>query len=92
MVSRAGSEPVDRPPDTRVHDGVAVPTRGARLWAGVGVVAAIAAVWVPVLGVVGMVAGSVAHLKGQRAGLPVAALAAVGTIAGMALVFWTRLA
>lgn len=83
----------DEPATThRVHDGVEVPTRGARTWAVLGGLLAVAAVWIPLLGVVGMVAGSGSHLKGDRWGMPVAILAGVGTVVGMALVFFTRLA
>ncbi|MBY5161194.1 hypothetical protein [Salsipaludibacter albus] len=72
------------------HDGVAVPTSGARAWAVAGAVGAVAAIWFVLPGVLGMVAGSVAHLKGDRWGMPVAVVSAVTTIAGMALVFWVR--
>lgn len=72
-----------------MRDGVVIPTRGARVWTVIAGLCAIAAVWFVVPGVVGMVAGSVGHLKGDRLGLPAAAACAVTTIIGMALVFWT---
>lgn len=90
----AGAES-DMPPDAQgdaiVHEGVVVPTRGARLWSLAAIVTAVAAIWFIVPGIVGMVCGSVAHLKGDRWGLPTAGLAGVTTIVGMALLFFTRL-
>lgn len=87
MVSSSGDDPGGHV----VHDGVQVPTRGARVWAGVAAVCAVVAVWVVPVGVLGMVGGTVAHLKGDRWGMPVAVLAGVTTIVGMALVFFVRL-
>lgn len=40
------------------------------------------------LGIAGMVLGSVAHLKGDRTGLPAAVVAGVTTIVAMSLVFF----
>ncbi len=77
----AGSGTVD-------HDGVAVPSGGATVWLVVAIVGAATAPWLVVPGVVGMVAGSVAHLKGHRLGMPVAVASGVTTIVGMALAFW----
>lgn len=71
-------------------DGVAVPRARARLWAVVGAIGAVTAIWFVLPGVVGMVAGSVAHLKGDRWGMPVAITSAITTVVGMALVFWVR--
>ncbi len=72
------------------QDGVTVPTAGARAWAVVGAIGAVTAIWFVLPGVLGMVAGSVAHLKGDRWGMPVAVVAAITTIVGMALAFWVR--
>ncbi len=79
------------PGDTVAHDGIEVPTRGARAWSIAGLVGAVTAVWFIVPGVLGMVFGSIAHLKGDRFGMPVAILSGVTTIVGMALLFFTRL-
>ncbi len=78
-------------PDTVVHDGVDVPTRGARAWSVAALVGAIAAIWFILPGVLGMLAGSVAHLKGDRWGMPTAILSGVTTIIGMALLFASRM-
>jgi hypothetical protein len=77
--------------DTIVHDGVEVPTSHARAWAVAAVVGGITAIWFILPGVFGMVAGSVAHLKGDRWGMPAAILSAITTIVGMALLFASRL-
>lgn len=77
--------------DTVLRDGVQVPTRGARAWSIAGLVGAVAAIWFIVPGVLGMVFGSIGHLKGDRWGMPVAIVAGVTTIVGMALLFFTRL-
>lgn len=42
------------------------------------------------LGIVGMVLGSGAHLKGDRWGMPAAVVSGVGTIVAMSLVFLLR--
>ena len=78
-------------PDTVVHDGVDVPTRGARGWSIAALVGAIGAIWFILPGVLGMLAGSVAHLKGDRWGMPTAILSGVTTIIGMALLFASRM-
>jgi len=72
------------------RDGVGVPTAGARAWLAVALVGAATAPWFVVPGVVGMVAGSVAHLKGERRGMAAAVASGVTTIVGMALAFWVR--
>ena len=81
----------DQPADTIVHDGVEVPTTRARLWAIAGFLGGITAIWFILPGVFGMVAGSVAHLKGDRWGMPAAIVSAITTIVGMALLFASRL-
>jgi len=77
-------------PDPAEHDGVVIPPDHALAWLVVGAVGAITAIWLVLPGVVGMAAGSVAHLKGHRLGMPVAVVAGITTIVGMALAFWVR--
>lgn len=72
-------------------EGVVVPTRGARAWTVVAGIFAVAAIWLVLPGVLGMGAGTVAHLKGDRLGLPAAVANGITTVIGMALVFWVRL-
>jgi membrane protein DedA with SNARE-associated domain len=62
---------------------------GRRPLAIAGIVLGLAAiVFLPIVtGVLGMVAGLVAHVKGDRLGFPAASVAGVGMIAGMALEF-----
>ena len=43
-----------------------------------------------VAGPIGMALGLVAHVKGSRLGIPASGVAAVGMIAGMAVVFYLR--
>lgn len=43
-----------------------------------------------VLGPVGMALGLIAHVKGSRLGMPAAVVAAVGMIAGFAVVMYLR--
>lgn len=81
MDSAAGIEPDERP--------VGLTDRGGRGLLIAGAVAAAAAPWVWVLGLVGMVLGSLAHLKHERWGLHVAGGAAVTMIIGMSLLFFT---
>lgn len=79
--------------DVRRHDeagGVGVPTAHATAWVVAGAVGAVTAVWFVLPGVLGMVCGSVAHLKGHRAGMPVAVASGLTTVLGMALAFWVR--
>lgn len=79
--------------EVRMHDeadGVGVPTQHALAWVVVGALGAVTALWFVLPGVVGMVAGSVAHLKGHRGGMPVAVASGITTIVGMALAFWVR--
>lgn len=64
--------------------------RGGRALLVTGAVAAALAPWVWVLGLVGMVLGSLAHLKNERWGLHVAGISAVTMIAGMSLLFFTN--
>lgn len=79
------SDPADLP---------VIPAARARLY---GVLALACAVIAPfvlgigvLLGVAAMGLGSVAHLKGDRLGLPAAVIGGVTTIVAMALVFFTR--
>lgn len=53
-------------------------------------VCAVTAPWLVVTGVLGMVLGSVAHLKGDRLGMPAAVLSGITTIVAMALLFFGR--
>lgn len=74
-------------------DPFAVPQpspRGARALALSAFVLALAAVWVPLLGVLGMGVGSVGHLKGERLGMVGAVTAGVTTIVGMTLTMLLR--
>ena len=41
-------------------------------------------------GPVGMALGLIAHVKGSRLGIPATAVAAVGMVAGMAVMFYLR--
>ncbi len=79
------SDPVDVP---------VIPTARARLYAVVALVCALVAPFVlglgVLLGVAAMGVGSIAHLKGDRLGLPAAVIGGVTTIVAMALVFFTR--
>lgn len=81
----ATSQPAPDPAD---HDGLTIPTSHALVWVVAGAIGAIAAIWLVLPGVVGMGAGSVAHLKGHRLGMPVAVVSGITTIVGMALAFW----
>lgn len=79
------SDPADLP---------VIPPARARLY---GVVAMACALVAPfllgvgvVLGIVAMGVGSVAHLKGDRLGLPAAVVGGITTIVAMSLVFFTR--
>jgi hypothetical protein len=69
-----------------------IPTRYSTAWAVLGFACAAAAlVIVPlVTGAVGMAAGSIAHLKGSRLGMPAAIASGIGLIAGMANHFLLR--
>lgn len=78
------------PADPDGHDGVSIPPANAGTWFWAAVVGAVTAIWLVVPGILGMIAGSVAHLKGHRGGMPVAVVSAVTTILGMALAFWVR--
>lgn len=78
------------PSDRDRADAAVVPPGGALAWVVVGAVGAVTAIWFVLPGVVGMVAGSVAHLKGHRAGMPVAVASGLTTIIGMALALWVR--
>lgn len=71
----------DAPPD--------LSTRGARALSVVGAVLAVAALFQLsiLLGPLGMVAGLVAHLKGDRYGFKVAVVAGITTVVGMSLAF-----
>jgi TRAP-type C4-dicarboxylate transport system permease small subunit len=73
-------------------DGVVpdIPPRLRRTMSVVALVCAVAAVWLFVTGVVGMVLGTLAHAKGDRLGLPAAFAAGIAMIVGMALVFFGR--
>ncbi len=70
------------PPDTS--------PRGARALTVVGLLAGVGALWIPPLGVVGMGAGAIGHVKGDRLAMPVAVLAGITTIVGWSLVFLIR--
>lgn len=63
--------------------------RGARALTVAGAVLAVAALFqlAILLGPLGMVAGLVAHLKGDRYGFKVAVVAGVTTVVGMSLAF-----
>lgn len=63
--------------------------RGARALTVVGAVLAVAALFqlAILLGPLGMVAGLVAHLKGDRYGFKVAVVAGITTVVGMSLAF-----
>jgi hypothetical protein len=80
------------PTTVTTDEGVVVPTRGARAWTVVAGLCAVAAVWLVLPGVVGMGAGTVAHLKGDRLGMAAAVANGITTILGMTLVFWVRMA
>lgn len=85
--SDAGSDPGGR----RSPDPFAPPAgtsgRGARALAVLGALLAVLALYVPPAGALGMAAGVVAHVKGDRAGLPVATAGGVSTVLGTALLF-----
>ncbi len=76
--------------DPAEHEGVTIPPTHALAWVVAGAVGAITAIWFVLPGVVGMGAGSIAHLKGHRLGMPVAVASGITTIVGMALAFWVR--
>ena len=67
-----------------------IPPTARRPLALAAFVCAAAAPWLFLLGVVGMVLGSVAHLKGDRLGMPAAVASGLTTVLGMALVFFVR--
>lgn len=76
------------------HDGPPVSPRHAGVWAGLAWACAVGSFLLVgygiLLGIVGMVLGSGAHLKGHRAGMPAAVVSGVGTVAAMAIVFFLR--
>lgn len=71
---------------------VRIPPRFATAWAVVGFACAVGAVLVVplVTGALGMAAGSIAHLKGSRWGMPAAIASGIGLIVGMANHFLLR--
>lgn len=86
------------PDDHRLDDGAgggadpfAPPSgtsgRGARALTVLGALLALLALYVPPVGALSMAAGVVAHVKGDGAGLPVAAAGGVATVLGTALLF-----
>lgn len=81
------------PFDDRADDPFArpdIPVRGRRAMVVAAVACGLLAPWLFVLGLIGMILGTLAHAKGDRYGLPAAFLSGFGLIAGMALVFFTR--
>jgi hypothetical protein len=67
--------------------------RFATLFAVVGAVCAVAAAvtgLAPVFGPIGMAAGLIAHVKGNRYGMPAAILAGLGMIVGMTIILYLR--
>lgn len=68
--------PVDVPPTGR---GALV------VVSGVASLVALWAVWPILTGPIGMVTGTLAHLKGHRYGLPAAVLAGIATVVGLAI-------
>lgn len=69
---------------------VEAPPRGRRALAIAGLVAALVAlwnVWPIVTGPLGMVLGLLSHVKGDRWGFPVAVVAGLATVVGMAIGF-----
>ncbi len=82
MDTAAGMEPPEERP-------AGLTDRGGRVLLVAGIAAAVASPWIWVLGLVGMVLGSLAHLKHERWGLHVAGVSAVTMIVGMSLLFFT---
>ncbi len=67
--------------------------RFATMFVTVGVVCAVAAAvtgLAPIFGPIGMAAGLIAHVKGNRYGMPTAILAGLGMIIGMSIILYLR--
>lgn len=83
-------------PDTadRMQDGPPISPAGRRPMAIVAWLCAVGSVllagWGVLLGVVGMVLGSGAYLKGDRLGMPAAIASGIGCIIAMTVVFLLR--
>lgn len=89
MVGEAGEPGPERGDDLFAPPPGTSP-RGRRALTVAAWICAVGALALPPLGVVGMVAGTVAHVKGDRLGLAAAVTAGVTTIIGMAVVLGLR--
>ncbi len=85
----SGSPPDERDPFAPIEASPRFATPLAVAAMVLGVLAAVTGLAI-VVGATGMVLGLVAHVKGSRLGLPATAVAAVGMIAGMAIVMYLR--
>lgn len=81
------------PPDRDPFAPIEASPRGALLLVVVAGALALAAVvtgFAALAGPLGMVAALVAHVKGHRAGMPMAVIAGLATIVGMTIVLYLR--